>query len=299
MGGLRLYICRNYWYIYIVKKYIQTEYLKISHFSAPEWLHPVHNHNHYEIIFINKGSGIHHLSGTKHRYQPRSIFLLAPCDYHYFEIEEETDFVFIKFTNVYFSDKGDQYPQKNLFRKIETLFIQAGKQQWPVINNEDDLDRLQRIVDLSLKEWEKSKTSGNETLFFLLQALISIIRRNLQNYSLPAGQSNEKITDILNYIHQHIQSVDLVQVANLSKIFGYSPNYLGVFFKLHVGLSLRDYINKYRIQMIKNRLRSGSQSLKEISFEMGFTDLSHFNKFFKVHVQMNPSTYRQLVEKQI
>ncbi len=281
-----------------MKKYIQTEYLKISHFTTQEWSHPVHNHNHYEIIFITRGTGDHYLSGTKYRYQAGSLFLLAPCDYHHFEIGEETEFVFIKFTNMYFSHTANPHPQKNLHRDIETLFIQAGNQPWPIINSPDDVKKLHSIVDLILNEWRNVKKQGNETIFFMLQALISVIRRNMQNYSLAPGQSKEKITEILNYIHLHIQSMDSLQAVNLAKLFGFSNKYLGIFFKTHVGLSLRDYITRYKIQVIKNLLRSSSLSLKEISYEMGFTDLSHFNKFFKSQLHINPSAYRQQLDKQ-
>lgn len=277
----------------LMKKYIQTEYLKISNFTEREWQHQVHNHNHYEVIFIKKGCGTHHLSGNRHPYQARSLFLLAPCDYHHFCIKEQTEFVFIKFTNVYFKEVENLHLPNRFFRDVETLFIQAGREQWPFIKDRNEEEALTDIIDLVVKEWNKTRSSANETIYFMLQAMISIIRRNLQHYPVSAGQSNQKITAILHYIHRHIAEIGLLQVANLSKVFGYSANYLGIFFKSNVGLSLRDYINRYRIQVIKNRLTSGSMSLKEISFEMGFTDLSHFNKFFREHVNMNPSSFRQ------
>jgi AraC-like DNA-binding protein len=44
--------------------------------------------------------------------------------------------------------------------------------------------------------------------------------------------------------------------------------------------------------MIENRLRQSSRSIKEISYEMGFTDMSHFNKFFHKYKGVSPREYR-------
>ncbi|WP_317165878.1 helix-turn-helix domain-containing protein [Chitinophaga agri] len=68
--------------------------------------------------------------------------------------------------------------------------------------------------------------------------------------------------------------------------------HLGAFFREHTGVPLRDYINRYKLHIIENRLTYSSLSLKEISQELGFTDLSHFSKFVRSHHQINPSAYR-------
>jgi AraC-like DNA-binding protein len=57
-------------------------------------------------------------------------------------------------------------------------------------------------------------------------------------------------------------------------------------------MTLRDYVNQYKLHIMENRLQYSSLSIKEISDELGFTDLSHFNKFFKSHKGMSPSAFR-------
>jgi AraC-like DNA-binding protein len=273
-----------------MKKYIQNEFIKISHFKTKEWQHPVHNHNHFEIIFVHTGRGVHCLSGIKYPYSANQLFLLAPCDFHYFEIEKETSFTFIKFTNMYFKSINDSAV---LNGSVETLFIQSGKQNLPLIKNKADAEKINSLITLIVQEWKETKNESNNAIYFMLHTIISIIKRNLEIFTIAPQKLNLKTTSILNYIHQNIFSIELLHVENLAAKFGYSKYYLGIFFKNGVGLTLRDYINEYKLQLIKTRLKSGSFSMKEISNEFGFTDLSHFNKFFKTHTAISPSEFRK------
>jgi mannose-6-phosphate isomerase-like protein (cupin superfamily) len=85
----------------MIKRYKQFEPLIISDFEATEWQHPVHKHNHYELIYIKGGSGKHIINTVPVNYQAGDVFLLGPEEEHYFEVEQETRFVYLKFRDLY------------------------------------------------------------------------------------------------------------------------------------------------------------------------------------------------------
>lgn len=282
-----------------MKRYIQHEFLKISHFVAKEWLHPVHNHNHFEIIFIHSGKGAHCVSGTHHLYADKCLFILAPCDSHHFKIEEETEFTFLKFTNAYMGGTGTYttaegtpaIPHWN--QEMDHLLIQARHQALPVLRTDKEAGKMDRLIRLIVEEWEETKNETSQIIFFLLRALLSMLKENIP-VSLPLVNAKhaDKITGIINYLHGYIYSPEHMQIEHLAEKFGYSKHYLGIFFKEQTGISLRDYVNQYKLHVIENRLRHSSLSLKEISYELGFTDQSHLNKFFKAHKKISPSAFR-------
>lgn len=264
-----------------MKRYIQHEDLKISHFTTRRWEHPVHNHNHFEIIFIHRGKGEHCLSGSHYPYSGACLFLLAPSDTHHFEIAEETEFTFLKFTNVYLD--------------IPQLLMDDHRRHAPLLEGSSEAQKAGRLVRLITEEWQQISGGSDETIFFLIQALLSLIRRNIQTAPIQDVHPlhTEKISAIINYLHSHIYSPEHTKLEHLAGQFGYSQHYLGIFFKEQTGIPLRDYVNRYRMQLIEHRLRHSSHSIKEISNEMGFTDQSHFNKFFKTHKGMSPSAFRE------
>lgn len=275
-----------------MQRYVQHEFLKVSHFTTTEWQHPLHNHNHFELIFIHEGSGFHCLSGIRHPYTEKSIFLLAPADYHSFEITTPTTFTFIKFTNVYITQVGHLPEEHRWNRHIDELLICSRRQQFPVLKSVADADKTDALIRLLVAEWQETGNETSETIFFLLQTVMSILRRNVHEPLETIVKQDEKLTAMLHYIHQHIYETDLVRQEHLSALFGLSKRHLGAFFREHTGVALRDYINRYKLHIIENRLKYSSLSLKEISQELGFTDLSHFNKFFRSYHQINPSAYR-------
>lgn len=274
-----------------MKRYIQHEFLKISHFESTNWEHPVHNHNHFEIIFIHAGKGIHHLSGNSQPYSGHSLFLLTPSDYHSFEIKENTLFTFLKFTNVYLNGIGNIQVQTNWNQHMDELLMYPIAHHDSLLQDEKDAVKTDKLLRIIVDEWKGTKNETNETIFFLIQAILSIIKRNISSTSLKAG--NDRTTAIINYIHKNIYNLENTQAEHLADVFGFSKNYFGIYFKEQTGINLRDYINSYKLNLIVNRLKYSSFSIKEICNELGFSDLSHFNKFFKTHSGQNPSQYRK------
>lgn len=280
-----------------MQRYIQHEFLKISHFTCSEWQHPVHNHNHFELIFIHKGAGSHCLSNMRHPYTDNSLFLLTPADHHHFDITAETTFTFIKFTNVYLRQPGHLPAEHRWNKDMDEFLICMRNHPQPLIRSAADADNLDKLLRVIVTEWQETKNENSETIFFLLQAVLSVVKRNLHQAAGLSDTKDEKITAIINYIHQHIYSIEHTQQEHLSKRFGLSKKYLGAFFKEQTGTPLRDYVNQYKLHLVINRLRYSSLSLKEISEELGFTDLSHFNKFFRNHHGMNPTTFREQLNR--
>ncbi|MCF0051139.1 AraC family transcriptional regulator [Dyadobacter sp. LJ53] len=276
-----------------MKRYFQHEYLKVSHFTAGQWEHPVHNHNHFEIIFVHKGRGAHCVSGTYIPYDGPQLFLLAPCDYHRFEIEEETEFTFIKFSYTYLRSIENIQVTDSWNKNMDQLLIQAQNRTRPLLQTDSEKQKTDSLMRLIAREWQDDKNEGNETVFFLIQAILAIIKRNLvPGFVGSAPKHVEKINRIIQYIHEHIYAVEKTQAAHLADTFGFSKHYFGLFFKEQTGFTLREYISNNKLHLIENRLKYSSFSIKEISDELSFTDLSHFNKFVKQHRGYTPSELR-------
>ncbi len=68
-----------------MKRFKQFTSFIISDFTTNVWTHPRHNHNHYELIFIEKGAGKHKINKNEIAYEKGALFLLGPDDSHEFE----------------------------------------------------------------------------------------------------------------------------------------------------------------------------------------------------------------------
>ena len=53
------------------------------------------------------------------------------------------------------------------------------------------------------------------------------------------------------------------------------------YFKTQTGNTIKNYITRYKINLIQTRLKFSNLTVSEIADEMNFTDESHLNKVFK------------------
>ena len=105
----------------------------------------------------------------------------------------------------------------------------------------------------------------------------------------PDGKTHH----LLEYIQTHIYEPEKLSVTVMSQKFGISETYLGRYFKKQANETLQDYISKYRIKLVENRLLYSDLRVGEIANELGFNDESHLNKIFKKHRGTTPSAFRK------
>lgn len=260
-----------------MKQYRQFEPVLISEFEAEEWQHPVHRHNHYEIIYIRKGAGMHHVNGVALPYRSGQVFFLGPDDEHFFEIGQRTHFIYVKFTDEFIHQQNAHF-----YRGTQQLEYLIRRHDLHLsgfnINAADQatLSQLFKVIS-SLKQ----DTLGNEPLLWMqLISVATILQRSLLEIADVAGQ-NKNMQALFCYIHKFIYSPDKLRLPVLARQFNSTEDYIGRYFRKHAGITLRDYVQQYRAALIRKRLEKGEYSLKQIAGEFGLTDESHVSKLLK------------------
>lgn len=76
-----------------------------------------------------------------------------------------------------------------------------------------------------------------------------------------------------------------------------TPNYLGVICRKQYTISPLEFIKERIILEAKNLLHSSDKSIKEIAFELGFQNFSHFSYLFRVKTGSTPKNYRKKLEE--
>ena len=65
------------------------------------------------------------------------------------------------------------------------------------------------------------------------------------------------------------------------------------YFKETMGTSFIEYLKDYRLTMAARLLQSSDDAILDISVEVGFDNLSYFNRSFKARYGMTPRQYRK------
>lgn len=284
-----------------MRRFLQYEPFNIYCFEAEEWQHPVHKHNHFEVIFIRTGKGWHTINNNTFEYASGDVFLLGPEDSHYFEINTPTQFCFIRFMEV-FVKEDTQKKSGGWQQTLEFLLNTPYQSRGSIVKQEEEKKILNHLLEVLLQEYQNRQEHSYQVIMnSVMKAILSVLARNILQQAHSEGRPSKVSTPIealIVFIRQNIFTPESLRIENMAEKFNYSPNYLGIYFKKHTGESLQQYILKYKLKLIENRLKYSSLSVSQISHEFGFTDESHLNKTFRKHYGLPPGVFRiKMLEK--
>jgi len=67
---------------------------------------------------------------------------------------------------------------------------------------------------------------------------------------------------------------------------------LAKLYKKRTGITLKTYINEYRIEKAKELLRTGDKTISEVAESVDFDNFSYFSALFKKITGVSPSVYK-------
>lgn len=270
-------------------------YFKVSSFNIEsctinEFLEN-HRHEHFEIIWIKKGKGIHNIDGQKYPYNGSVIFLLSPGQVHKIEQEEKAEGFVIKFLPELFTN------QKEVEEFLIDNLLFDSIEAYPLLN----LTAAQYKVfeDLFYQitvEFNTSEIGQQHVLSSFLKILLTNISRLKQqvvayNRIQENGYElfrNYKILIEKNYTKLH----NVNEYANI--LFTTSRN-LNLVSKKFSNKTAGQLIAERLILEAKRNLHHNAHSIKEIAFQLGFEDPAYFTRFFKKNIGKSPQLYKDSI----
>lgn len=192
---------------------------------------------------------------------------------------------------------------KGLERAIAILSVMAERQRMDLVEMLDILPELcpsatpaqepSQFVMLSEQDTKKTQDPpihlGSESSQSSDEVIVSMILDD-NTEQLPDYHSalNRSLSEIAKRYHQKIT---LEEVAK--SVFVSSPH-LSHLYRKHLGITFKQLLIKVRIEQSKRLLvHKSKMQITQISYEVGFHDLSHFEKAFRRLVGIKPLQFRQ------
>lgn len=247
----------------------------------------------FEILFIEKGSGILVINNHRVAYNDNQIFILIPNDQYNFEIETPTTVSAVKFLNSFFGDMlsdENQVQRKQWFKKIETILHGRNRTSHLNFQSKTDEDSILSLFTVLCNEYNDENLKSETVLKSVLHSILHIISRNVSFIS--TNITNSKIQSMINYIHYHVHDSEKLSKKELANQFHISENYISQYFKSNMGIGLKKYILNYKLKLAETRLKYTNLTISEIAQELGFTDSSHLDKTFMAYKGLTAKTYQ-------
>ena len=143
----------------------------------------------------------------------------------------------------------------------------------------------------SIEQYENESMEYENIIFhpqILLSKQTDTCSRNVQKKDY---KSLEKMKLILKFVENNY--MEKITIEDVAKEVSLSQSHFMKYFKNTMGTSFIDYLNEYRLTMASRLLISSDSSILDIAAEVGFDNLSYFNRSFKKRFQQTPREYRK------
>ncbi len=142
----------------------------------------------------------------------------------------------------------------------------------------------------------QAKSGGYELLIkSRLLELFLMLYQYAENYQLKKQVSKDyrisMIKEMMLYLQE--QCGEQVTLSEMANHFHISKGHLCRFFKEMANMSPIDYLNYYRINKSAQLLRDTDLEISAVAGQIGFNNISYFNRAFRKYMHMTPSAYRK------
>ncbi len=271
--------------------------LYIADRRKKEFTYPIHNHEVFELNFVEHAAGVRRIVGDSNEVigDYDLVLITSPDLEHVWEQNTCTSDDIREITVQFYLDLSDDgFLSRNPFHSLRKMLNEARKGlSFPmdaIMRVYQQLDTLSSVKDgfyavmqfLTIL-YELSRSEGARTLATSSYAKVEV------------ESDSRRVLKVKNYIAKNY--MDEIRLNTLADIAGMSPSAFSRFFKLHTGRNLSDYIIEMRLGYASRMLVDTARSIAEISFQSGFNNLSNFNRIFKKKKGCSPSEFRENYHK--
>lgn len=273
-----------------------------SYSSNMQFTMPLHCHSEYELIFITKGHGMEFIGDSVKEYFAGDLVLIGANVPHLHlcdsvtnkSIKEKSLCEILQFPHSIFpehmeyiqeyssinnilnrSSQGVKFTSKALIKNVLKIMMSINKQHG-----------INRIISL----FKILNLLGNSKDIYTFSSLKYERTYNFQT-------TNEPVTKIYNYLNINFKkNVTLNEIANYVQM---TPASLCRYFKHKTNNTIFEYLNKIRVEYACKLLVHSNLSISQIAYDVGFNNLSHFNKQFRIITKQTPTRYRKYICSEI
>lgn len=252
--------------------------------------------DYFSFILTKDGSGIYFLDDNNFPFNSKTIYFTNPGHIKSYELNESNEAYIITLT--------ENFLRENVHPEIydEFPFLLAEIVP-PKKLSQQKFEEFEILYKQILNEFKRNSEFKNKILGNLFAVILLKIKEAFWlNYNpIFEGNRNSQIVktfkQLLEFEFKKImkkkQSDSKLQVRYFAERLNLHPNYLNSVIKSKTGKTIYEWIVIRALSTAKSLLKNTTLSAKEIAYRLGFSEPTHFNRFFKRHQDTTPIAYRK------
>ena len=271
--------------------------LYIADRRKKEFTYPIHNHEVFELNFVEHAEGVRRIVGDSNEViDEYDLVLITSAELEHVWEQNTCTSEDIREVTVHFyanlSDDG--FLSSTPFYTMRKMMLEARK---GLSFSLSDIMRVYPLIDTlsSVKEGFYAVTQFYTILHELSKSTHYRTLASSSYAKVDVSSDSRRVLKVKNFISKNY--MDEIRLNTLADIAGMSPSAFSRFFKLHTGRNLSEYIIEMRLGYASRMLVDTTKGIAEICYDCGFNNLSNFNRIFKKKKGCSPSEFRENYHK--
>lgn len=253
---------------------------------------PLHWHEEMEIIYIKKGKGSVTVDFKQYKVTGPTLVLILPGQLHSIDQlnNEKMEYENIIFNHKMLVPKNHDYADADFLTPlihgkitVPTVFTPVYPYYEDVAAPIDACDEICKTMPQGYQLYIKS----------MLFQFFFVLDNRCRNLTPPPKNKNalDKMKIVLKYVENNY--AQKISIADIADVAGFSESHFMRYFKETMGTSFVEYLKDYRLTMAARLLQSSDDAIIDIAGEVGFDNISYFNRSFKAKYGVSPRKFRE------
>lgn len=251
-----------------------------------------HHHKELQITLVEKSFGTLLIGNSISTFEEGDLFLIGANVPHSFKNDlsfYKNEKLEAKSISIFFNEKslGDGFFELPELKKLRDFLKGADKGIRIKKEYNEPIRLLMRGIDL-----KKGLPRILDLLKILDQFSNSKEKEFLSSIGFsmnPKNQESEKLESIFQYVLDHYE--EAIRLEDVATIANLSVSAFCRFFKTRTRKTFSKFVNEFRVSVACKQLMSGNYNISEVCYQVGFTNLSNFNRQFKEITGYTPSGF--------
>lgn len=267
--------------------------------STTPYKSPVFRANYYSFIFIKNGEGNYTTDNQTFEYADKTVYFTNPGHLKAFEFYRLSDGYLITLSEQFLN----KYVHKDTFEQFPFLLAETIS---PQTFDANGFANIEFYYSQILREYKSDSANKNQIIGSLFVVILLKLKEQFWAEYQPLEEGDRSSVIVKQFkqlLEKHYRDLETGKTNTQFKAKHYArelnihPSYLNAVMKSKTGKPVSRWISDKTVNQAKALLAHSVKTIKEVGFQLGFSELAHFSNFFKKNTGITPSKFRNTLNQ--
>ncbi|MBT1698102.1 AraC family transcriptional regulator [Fulvivirgaceae bacterium PWU4] len=251
--------------------------------------------SYFSFVFVKNAHGKYTTDDLTFDTVPGTIYFTNPGHHKAFEWFDMKELYLITLSESFL--KENVHPE--IFEEFPFLLAETVRPRTLDPDTFAEFEKLYLQIDKEYQGTSPYRTRIIGNLFVVILLKIKAYFWSDYNPIYEGNRSSQIVKTFKENLEKHFRDLadgreqSLFQVQDYARLQSLNANYLSNVIKSKTGKSISAWIADKTIAEAKSLLKNSAISIKQVAFQLGFSESNHFSNYFKKHTNLTPNAFRK------